>query len=263
MGYTDILYEKRGAAAWLTLNKPHVLNAMGEQTFRDILAALDEARKDPEVLVVVFKGANNTFCPGVDLKEHSKRLAANDAVLMCEFQVLADGTFNGIENFPKVTIAMVQGVCMAGGFEIAEACDFIVADEKARIGDGHIKTGLVPNGGATIRLPRRINIVRAKELLYTGALISGADAERWGLAYKAVPADQLESTVEELIGRLADKPPLALQAMKMLVNRGQECSLDAGLRMERYTVNYLEKTEDLKESIAAFAEKRKPVYKGR
>lgn len=265
MGYTDIIYEKKGAAAWITINKPHVMNALGEQTLREILDALADARKDPAIMVLVFKGANHTFCAGMDLKEHSKRLAAatEDPTIMTEFQVFADGLFNGVESFPKVTIAMVEGVCMAGGFEIAEVCDFIIADENARIGDGHIRTGLVPNGGASIRLPRLINISKAKELLYTGILISGSEAEKCGLVYKAVSSDKLEETVNELIGRLADKPPLSLQAMKMLVNKGQGCTVDSGLRLERYTVNYLETTEDLKEAVAAFGEKRKPVYKGR
>ena len=104
---------------------------------------------------------------------------------------------------------------------------------------------------------------KAKEILFTGELISGKEAERVGLINKAVPGDELEKTVEELIAKLVDKPPLALQAMKMLVDRGLECTIESGLQLERQTVNYLQETEDFKESMAAFTEKRKPVYKGR
>lgn len=263
MAYTDIIVEKKGAAAWITLNKPHVMNALGRQTFIDILAALDDCEKDPAIMVVVIRGANGTFCAGVDLKEHSKRVATGDLALKAEFSALADSVFIGLENFTKVTIAMINGVCMAGGTEIAEVCDFIIADENVRVGDGHIRTGLVPNGGASIRMPRLIGIRKAKELLYTGALINGKEAERIGLVNQAVPADKLEQTVEELIAKLVDKPPLALQAMKMLVNRGMGCTVESGLQLERQTVKFLEGTEDFKESMAAFAEKRKPVYKGR
>jgi enoyl-CoA hydratase/carnithine racemase len=152
---------------------------------------------------------------------------------------------------------------MAGGFEIAEVCDFIFADEKCRIGDGHIKTGLVPNGGASIRMPRLIGLRKAKELLYTGALISGKEAERIGLVNQAVPADKLEETVEEFITKLTDKSPLALEGMKMLVNRGLGCTVESGIILEHQTVKLLEGTEDFKESMAAFVEKRKPVYKGK
>lgn len=263
MKYTDIIVEKKGAVAWITLNKPHVKNALGRQTFIDILAALDDFEKDPAIMVVVIKGAADTFCAGVDLKEHAQRVATGNLSLKAEFSALADRVFNGLENFPKVTIAMVQGVCMAGGFELAEVCDFIIADENCRVGDGHIRTGLVPNGGASMRMPRNIGMRKAKELLFTGDLISGKEAERIGLISKAVPADKLEPTVEELITRLVDKPPLALQAMKMLVNRGLGCTVESGLQLERQAVNFLQSTEDFKESMAAFTEKRKPVYKGR
>ena len=263
MEYTDIIVEKKGPVAWVTLNKPHVMNALGRQTFLDILAALDDFEKDPAIMVVVIKGAGDTFCPGVDLKEHSKRLATKDPSLVVESTALADRVFNGLENFSKVTIAMINGVCMAGGFELAEVCDFIIADENCRVGDGHIKTGLVPNGGASIRMPRLIGIRKAKELLYTGTLISGKEAERIGLVNQAVPADKLEQTVEEFIANLVDKSPLALQAMKMLVNRGIGCSLESGLVLEHQIVKFLQTTEDFQESLKAFAEKRKPAYKGR
>lgn len=263
MQYQDIIVEKKGAVAWITLNKPHVLNALGWQTFEDILAALDDFEKDPAIMVVVIKGANDTFCAGVDLKEHAQRVATGDLSLKAAFSALADKAYNGLENFPKVTIAMVKGVCMAGGIEIAEVCDFIFADEQCQIGDGHMRTGIVPNAGASIRMPRNIGMRKAKELLYTGDLISGQEAERIGLINKAVAADKLEQAVEEFIARLVDKPPLALQAMKMLVNRGLGCTVEAGLMLERNTVNYLQSTEDFKESMAAFTEKRKPVYKGR
>jgi enoyl-CoA hydratase len=263
MQYQDIIVEKKGPVAWLTLNKPHVMNAVGWRTFEDIIAALDDFEKDPAIVVVVIKGANDTFCAGVDLKEHAKRVATGDLSLKAAFSALADKAFNGLENFPKVTIAMVKGVCMAGGIEIAEVCDFIFADEKCRIGDGHMRTGIVPNAGASIRMPRNIGMRKAKELLYTGDLISGREAETIGLINKAVPADKLEETVAELVAKLVDKPPLALQAMKMLVNRGLGCTVEAGLMLERNTVNYLQSTEDFNEAMAAFIEKRKAVYHGR
>ena len=263
MTYTDIIVEKKGPVAWLTLNKPHVMNAMGMQTMRDLVAAFNDCDKDSTIMILVIKGAGETFCAGADFKERSEHIRKGDVAFVAEFTPLADSVFLTLEKCSKVTIAMVQGVCMAGGIELAEVCDFIIADEKAKIGEGHIKTGLVPNGGASIRMPRFIGMRKAKELLYTGVLISGKEAERIGLINKAVPKDRLEQEVEELIAKLIDKPPLSLKAMKQLVNLGATSSLEAGIALEHLAVLSLERTEDFQESMKAFAEKRKPVYKGR
>jgi len=164
----------------------------------------------------------------------------------------------------KVSIAVVEGYCMAGGFELALVCDFIIAEENSRIGDGHINLpGFVPNGGSSIRLPQLVGPRKAKEILFTGELISGKEAERIGLVNQAVPAEELQQRVEDFVSKLVDKSPIGLEYMKMLVNKSTECTVDAGLAMERTAVNYLGRTEDRQEAMAAFREKRKPVYKGR
>jgi enoyl-CoA hydratase len=260
MVYTDIILEKKGATAWITLNKPHVKNAMGTQTLQDLITALGDISSEPAIAVLVIKGAGGTFCSGMDLREISGPTGPRAE----EFTSLADRVFLGIEKFKKITIAMVNGVCMAGGFEIAMGCDFIIADENCRIGDGHIKLpGFVPNGGSSIRLPRLIGLKAAKELLYTGELISGKEAERIGLVNYAVPAGKLQEKVEELIDKLVDKSPVGLEYMKKLINASPECSLESGLSMEHTAVKYLCNTEDANEAMAAAKEKRKPIFKGR
>jgi enoyl-CoA hydratase len=260
MTYNDIILEKKGAAAWLTLNKPHVKNAMGKQTLKEILAALDDVSKDIGLAVLVIKGAGGTFCTGMDLRERSGPTAPDAP----EFNELADRMFLGIEKLNKITIAMVNGYCMAGGFEIAMGCDFIIVDENCKIGDGHMKlAGFVPNGGASVRLPKLIGMRAAKELLFTGDLVSGKEAEKMGIANYAVPGDQLEKKVAELVARLTDKSPLGLEYMKMLVNASPECSLQTGLQMEHTAVKFLSTTEDAHEALAAMMEKRKPVFKGK
>jgi len=260
MTYTDIIVEKKERTAWITLNKPQVKNAMGKQTLLDILAALEDIGNEPTIAVTVIKGAGGTFCSGMDLRERSGPNAP-DAY---EFNQLADRVFLGIEKFNKITIAMVNGYCMAGGFEIAMGCDFIIVDEDCKIGDGHMKLpGFVPNGGASVRLPRLIGPRKAKELLYTGELVSGKEAEKMGIANYAVPSSKLEQTVEELIARLTDKSPLGLSAMKMLVDGSRDCSLEAGLQFEHTAVKYLGKTEDQREAMAALKEKRKPNFTGK
>jgi enoyl-CoA hydratase/carnithine racemase len=260
MAFTDIIVEKKEPAVWITMNKPQRKNAMGLQTMLDLWAVMDDIERDVSVVAVVFKGAGDSFCAGMDLKDAQTRTDPQDTLA---FKRLADRVFDRIENLNKVTIAMIHGIAMAGGLELAMLCDFMIVDEAARIGDGHIRTGIIPNGGGTQRLPRLIGIRKAKELLYTGEFISGTEAERIGLANKAVPADKLIETVESYISKIADKPPLSLAAMKVIVNNGLEASLHTGLQFEAQTVRGVSYSEDTKEALAAFAQKRKPVYKGR
>ena len=260
MNYTEIIVDKKGPAVWVTLNKPQRKNALGKQTFLELSALLDDVEKDATVVVVVIKGAGDSFCSGIDLKDAA---GSADPAERLAFKRLSDRVFARIENLSKVAIAMIHGYAMAGGLELAMLCDIIIADENSKIGDGHIRTGLIPNGGGSQRLPRLIGTRKAKELLYTGDTLSGKEAEQIGLVNKAVPTDKLEEAVQAFISKLADKPPLSLAAMKLVVNRGMESSLLSALELEAQVVKGLEATEDFKESIAAFKEKRKPIYKGR
>lgn len=260
MSFADIIVEKKEKVVWITLNKPKVRNAMGKQTLIEIASAIEDAEKNPESVAVVIRGAGNTFCTGMDTREEPQPDGQN----VSEFTLLADRVFLGIDKMKKVSIAVVEGYCMAGGFELALVCDLIFAEENCKMGDGHINLpGFVPNGGSSIRLPRLVGPRKAKEILFTGELISGKEAEKIGLVNRAVSAEKLQKTVEDFVSKLADKSPIGLEYMKMLVNKSTECTLDAGLAMERTAVNYLGGTEDRKEAVAALKEKRKPVFKGR
>lgn len=260
MTYTDIIVRKTGPVAWLTLNKPHVMNALGKQTMTDINAALEDIEGDPAIIVIVIRGAGGNFCTGMDRREQA--LPVGPAAE--ETTQLADRVFKGIQKSSKITIAVVEGYCMAGGFEIVLGCDFIIAEENCKIGDGHISLpGFVPNGGSSVFLPRLIGTRKAKELLLTGKLIGGVEAEKIGLANTAVTADKLEQTVQELIDLLVDKSPIGLANMKMLINTTPECSEEEALTLERRTVQLMGKTEDFSESLAALTEKRKPHYRGK
>ncbi|OGO07036.1 MAG: hypothetical protein A2Y92_02865 [Chloroflexi bacterium RBG_13_57_8] len=259
MTYTDITFEKKGPAAWLTLNKPRVRNAMGRQTLREILACLEDADADPSIAVLVFKGAGNTFSTGMDIKEGISPGGPGAE----EFTALADQVFQGVKKFPKITIAVVEGYCMAGGFELALGCDFIITEENCRIGDGHINLpGWVPNGGASVHLPRLVGIRKAKELLLTGDLISGREAERIGLANRTVPADKLGQAVDDFVSKLVAKSPLGLKYMKMLIDKGSECSTETALALERSTLKMIVNTPEYKEAAAAVERKRKHDSRG-
>jgi len=259
VAYKDITVEKKRAVAWITLNKPQVRNALGKQTLSELLAALDDISEIPEIAVLVIKGAGGTFCSGMDLTEISGPTGPGAQ----EFTKLADRVFLGIEKCKKITIAMVEGYCMAGGFEIALGCDFIVVAENCKIGDGHINLpGFVPNGGSSVRLPRLIGRQKAKQILLTGDLISGREAAQIGIAAFAVPSEQLAIKVTELAEKIAAKSPVGLQYMKMLVDSSGDASLEAGLALERTAVKFLSTTKDAREAMAALKEKRKPHFTG-
>ncbi len=260
MAYTDIIVERKERAAWITLNKPAVKNAMGRQTLADLLSAFDEIRQEPLVAVTVIEGAGRNFCTGMDLREIPGPTGPGAE----EFTRLADQVFLGIEKFNKVTVAVIRGYCLAGGLEIALGCDFVLAEENSRIGDGHINLpGFVPNGGASIRLPRLLGTRKAKELLLTGDIISGKEAERLGLVNTALPAEKLDTAVSALVAKLCEKSPLGLEYMKKLINASGECSLETGLLMERSTVKHLRATADCAEAEAARRDKRKPKFTGK
>ena len=260
MTYTDIIVEKRGPVTWLTLNKPRVRNAMGRQTLIEILACLEDAAGDPSVVVLVIRGAGNTFCTGMDVKEGISPGGPGAE----EFTQLADRVFQGVKKFPKITISVVEGYCMAGGFEMALCCDFIIAEENCKIGDGHINLpGFVPNAGASVYLPRLVGIRKAKEILLTGDLISGKEAEQIGLANRAAPADKLEQVVDDFITKLVTKSPLGLKYMKMLIDKGAECSTETALALERTTLKMIVNTQDYKDAVSAAEKKRKQGSKGK
>jgi enoyl-CoA hydratase/carnithine racemase len=233
---------------------------MGRRTLTEILTCLENAASDPSIVVLVIRGAGNTFCTGMDIKEGISPGGPGAE----EFTQLADKVFQGIKKFPKITISVVEGYCMAGGFELALCCDFIIAEENCKIGDSHINLpGFVPNAGASVYLPRLIGIRKAKELLLTGSLISGKEAERIGLVNSAVPADKLEQVVDDLIAKLVTKSPLGLKYMKMLVDKGAEYSTEMALALERTTLKMIVNTQDYKDAVSAIEKKRKQNSKGK
>lgn len=258
MEYTDIIVQKKGAVVWLTINKPQVRNAMGRRTLTEMVAALEDASSNPAVKVLVFRGAGNTFCSGMDTKEGISPGGPGSE----EFTQLADRFFHSVKKFPKITISVVNGYCLAGGLELALGCDFVIADEECKIGDGHINLpGWVPNAGASVYLPRLVGMQKAKELLLTGNFISGSEAERIGLVNRAVPAAQLEGIVEELTANLAGKSALGLRYMKMLIEKGMECSTETALSLERTALKMIINTEDYREAVAAMKKARDSRHK--
>lgn len=261
MAFENIRYEKDGHIIRLTINRPKALNAINQGVLEDLNAACEAVEKDKDIRVVIITGEGRAFSAGADLKalKSEEETAGNNN----EFLRFWHKTFNRFEDLPVCTIAAINGFALAGGLELVMCCDLAIMSEEAQIGDQHANFGLVAGGGNTQRLPRILGIRKAKEIMYTGDWILPEDAIQFGLINQVVPANKLEETVNTLAKRLCEKSPVATATVKRLINRGLQVDLHSGLEMELNAVLNHFRTEDCKEGLAAFNEKRQPRFKGR
>jgi enoyl-CoA hydratase len=259
MSYETITLERRGAVAVLTINRPDKLNALNKQVHAEAVAALDELRRDESVRVLVLTGAGEkAFVAGADIREFADQTPITQREMFQERTL-----FNSIDQFPKPVIAMINGYCLGGGNEIALACDLRIASENARFAQPEIDLGIICGGGGTQRLARLVGEGRAMEIILTGEMIDAATAERIGLVNHVYPADQLEAETMKLAEKIASKAPIALQLSKEAVKFASRSNLDEGLRREVDLFAICFSTEDKREGVAAFLEKRKPVFTGK
>lgn len=259
---SEIVYEKKGGAAWIRLNRPSALNTLSPELVSQFDRALDDAAVSPDVNAVVVIGTGRAFCAGADLKflgtlPESERAGATAAFLQKVLELMMR-----IERFSKPVIGAVNGIATGGGMELLLCCDLVIADERSRLGDGHANYGLIPGGGASARLPRKIGPTRAKYLLFTGELLPASYFLEAGLVNEVATEGKLESAVEGLIAKLANKSPLGLRRMKELVDDGLEQPRDVALRNELIFGGLHASSFDQQEGLAAFNEKRKPQFRG-
>ncbi len=257
--YETITLERRGKVAVLTINRPDKLNALNIKVHAEGVAALEELRKDETVRVLVITGAGEkSFIAGADITEFEGQTPVTQRDLFHEKTF-----FNTIEQFPKPVIAMVNGFCLGGGNELAMACDLRIASENARFAQPEINLGIICGGGGTQRLTNLVGEGRAMEMILTGDMIDAQTALKFGLVNHVHPVDELESKTMELAEKIAEKAPIALQLSKEAVKFASRSNLDEGLRREVDLFAICFSTEDKQEGVAAFLEKRKPVFKGR
>jgi len=260
MELKNTLYEKGEGIAIITINRPQALNAMNTETINEILHLLEDAEKDENVRAIIITGAGEkAFCAGAD----TKAMKGMTALKARELSWMGYKLCKAIENLEKPVIAAINGYALGGGLEIAMACDLRIASETARMGQTEINIGLIPGWGGTQRLTRLVGKTFAKELVFTGRLITAQEAYEHGLINKVVPPDQLMNAAKELAKELAAKAPVALKVAKILIDKGLETDLDTALALEREGFGVVASTEDLQEGVSAFLEKRKPVFKGK
>ena len=260
--FQRLIYEKKDHVAWITMNRPEVRNAQDLIMREELVRALELGRDDEDVYLMVITGAGDHFCGGGDIGDFPK----NPVEFMDKIGQQTKGKKRPIElarEIPKPVIAMVKGVAVGAGTELSMACDIIIASEDARFGQPEIRAGLIPGGGGTQVLPRLVGEKKAKELVFTGNIISAEEALRIGLINKVVPKEKLRESVEELVAVLLQKSPIILKFAKMAINKALETPLSAGLAYETDLCALCFGTEDLKEGTQAFLEKRAPVFKGK
>jgi enoyl-CoA hydratase/carnithine racemase len=263
MGYSDILYERRGPAARITLNRPDRRNPLGPSTVGELLHAFKVAKEDPEVRVVVITGAGKVFSAGGDLSQMGK----SGTPLQSEAaEHRLPGTFVDLNlalaRLGKPSVAMVNGHAMAGGLGLVVACDLAIAAEDALLATPEINVGLWPMM-ITATIFRNVNRKRGLELLVTGDRISASEAATMGLITRAVPKENLEAEVDALVAKLAAKSPLVMEMGLEAFHYVQDMELEPALRWLESRLTDVIATEDAREGLSAFLEKRPPVWKGK
>jgi enoyl-CoA hydratase/carnithine racemase len=259
MEFKTIGFEKKDSLAWITLNRPEVRNAQNDTVRAEITRALEDCRDDDDVRIIIITGAGDkAFSAGADISEFPKRAPA-DILKGKGVKRMTDL----LREIPKPAIAMVNGLALGGGCELAMACDIIIASENAQFGQPEINVGVIPGAGGTQVLPRLVGEKKAKEMVFTGAFISAQEALSWGLINKVVPADKLKDAVLEMSKAMMRHSPIILKLCKLAINKSLDVPLTVGLDYERDLFAMCFGTEDQKEASKAFLEKRKPVYKGK
>jgi enoyl-CoA hydratase/carnithine racemase len=256
----NVLYEKKGPIAYVTINRPKVMNALNAKTISELRSAFEDARDDAEVRGVVFTGAGDkAFAAGADISE-----MANDTPLTAEEKTRSGQALTDlIENLGKPVIAAVNGFALGGGCELSMASTIRIAAETARFGQPEVKIGIMPGYGGTQRLPRLVGKGRALQLILSGEIISAQEAYRIGLVNEVVPAASLLARAEAILNQFISNAPVGVKYSIEAVNKGLDTSLAEGLLLEASLFAICAGTEDKKEGTSAFLAKRAPQFQGR
>ena len=260
MAYENIIYQVEEGIATITFNRPKALNALNAALLGELSDALDKVAADEEIRVLILTGSGDkAFVAGADISE----LATFNPLSAKSFTTFGQAVIDKLQNLPIVAIAAVNGFALGGGTEIAIACDFIYASENAKFGQPEINLGLIPGFGGTQRLPRLIGTNMAKELIYTGKMVSAAEGKQMGLVNKVVAPEALLEEVTKVAKEIAAKGKVSLRAAKQAVNNGINADLATGLKIEidAFALSY--SSPDAKEGTSAFLEKRKPDFTGK
>ena len=260
MAFDNLLLERDGAVATITINRPKVLNALNAPTLDDLRRAILELKADDGIRVVIITGAGDkSFVAGADINE----LAVQTPTSGREHGLTGQHVFDLIENLGKPVIAAINGYALGGGCELAMACTLRIAADTARLGQPEVALGIMPGYAGTQRLPRLVGKGKAMEMTLTGAPIPADDAQRIGLVNRVVPAGELMAEAKRLAGQLASNAPVAMRYIISAINKGVEMPFAEACQYEATLFGLVASTDDMREGTKAFLEKRKPTFTGR
>ena len=263
MSYKNIVLEEDDGVATITLNRPANFNALNLEMGRELVEAIEKCTKNVRVKAVVITGAGKAFCAGGDLKAAKERLDNSPSDFFRELTKFFHRVILDIRMMPKPVIASINGPAAGGGFSLALACDLRIASDKATFKQAYTSVGLVPNGGLTFHLPKLVGLGKASELIFLDKGITAGEAEKLGLVNQVAPEAKLKEATSEVAKRLAKGPSLAFARAKALLNQALINSLESQLEIERQGVVLSGETEDFREAVLAFFEKRKPKFQGK
>lgn len=259
MDYETVIVEIDDGIATVTLNRPEVLNALSGQVFNELADAASILADDDSVRAVIITGGEKVFAAGADIKMMASQSAVDVAISIRP----SKRAFHLIETMKKPVIAAIAGYALGGGCELTLVTDVRIAADTAQFGLPEIKLGILPGGGGTQRLPKLIGAGKAKELIFSGDIINAEEALRIGLVNKVVPVSDLMAEAKKMAKKFASRGAVALQLAKSCINEGLQMDLEIGLQYEHKCFSLLFATEDQKEGMTAFIEKRKPKFKGK
>lgn len=264
MTYKCLLYAVEDAIATLTLNRPERLNALGDTLRQDLYDAVTKAAADPDVRVLVITGAGRGFCSGGDVKSMSERdQGAAPSPFSEKLTPIRDRVVLAMRDCPKPIIAAINGAAAGAGMNLALACDMRIASSAAKFSQAFVKRGIAPDWGGSWLLPRVVGTAKACELIFTGDSIDAAEALELGIVNAVVAPEELMAATRRLAGKIAAGPPVAMALSKRAIYHNQDVDLRSGLEFETFAQGVCRETEDSKEGVKAFMEKRAPVFRGK
>jgi len=263
MEYRWILYKKEGGVATVILNRPRALNALNAAMIEEILDAVKKTAADPEVKAFILTGAGRAFCFGADISAFSPASENSAPDSLHALLNRSQEMIRRLAALPQPTIAALNGFATGLGLDLALACDLRIAAERAKLGEAFVTMGLVPDGGGTFFLPRLVGFAKAAEMIFTGEPLPASEAERIGLINRVVPSPDLEKSAQGLADKLARGPSLAISLAKKALWKNLHGDLDAALQVEAECQKICLESEDHREAVAAFFEKREPTFQGK
>jgi 2-(1,2-epoxy-1,2-dihydrophenyl)acetyl-CoA isomerase len=263
VSYKTIIFEEEDGVATITLNRATSFNALNFEMGKELVDAIEKCTKNVQVKVLIITGAGKAFCSGGDLKAVKEWSGDNLGDFFRQLTKFLDRMILDIRMIPKPVIASVNGPAAGGGFSLALACDLRIASDKATFRQAYTSVALVPDGGWTFHLPKIVGLGKVSELIFLDKVISAGEAEKLGLVNQVVPEAKLKETTLEIANQLARGPSLAFARTKALLNRALISSLESQLENERQGIALSGETEDFREALSAFFEKRKPKFQGK